>query len=111
LAKNEIEFDPRNPAAVGDVQPKTLVVGHVERTQPGTNNDTLYIEVSIGSDDGIAKGHDLYVYRVNTKLGERPLYLGKIRVVHVSTDRSVATLIEPVQLGEIREGDNVTTKL
>ena len=66
-------------------------------------NNTL-VEISIGSDDGIKKGHVLHVYRGNS-------YLGTITIKDTEADRSVGEVDKKLQRGQIREKDIVTTKL
>jgi hypothetical protein len=62
------------------------------------------VEISIGSDDGIKKGHMMHVYRGNS-------YLGTITIRDIEFDRAVGEVDKKLQRGQIREGDNVTTKL
>ncbi len=66
--------------------------------------DKDLIEISIGDDDGLKKGHQLDVYRDNA-------YLGKVVVVKTSPDRAVAEIIPEYKKGIIRKGDRVATKL
>jgi ribosomal protein S15P/S13E len=61
------------------------------------------IEISIGDDDGIKKGHKLDVYRDNA-------YLGKVIIVKTSPDRAVGEIIPEYKKGIIRKGDRVATK-
>jgi myosin heavy subunit len=63
-----------------------------------------YVEVSIGSDDGLKPGHVLQVYRGKT-------YLGQITINKTSPDRSVGVIDKKMLRGRIQKGDNVTTKL
>lgn len=87
--------------------PPPVVEGLVLTTRKGDREGTEFIEISIGSDDGLLKGHDLFVYRNDGK-GK---YLGKIRLVFVSPDRAVGTVIEKARNGVIEKGDSVTSKL
>jgi len=68
---------------------------------------TDLVEISVGTDDGLLNGHQLHVYRAAQ--GSAPMYLGKIEVVRASSDTSVCRV--GLRKGEIREKDNVTTKL
>lgn len=61
------------------------------------------IEISLGSDDGLKKGHTLQVYRGNQ-------YLGQVTVRSTGPDRAVAQIVKDLQRGQIRKDDNVTTK-
>lgn len=67
------------------------------------NNDL--IEVSLGSDEGIRRGHEVDVY---TSQGG---YLGRATVVETSNDRSVAKIISAFRQGVMRKGDRVATRL
>ena len=63
------------------------------------------VEISIGGDDGLTKGHSLQVYRI-TRNG--PTYVGKIEVVKADPDRS-ACKVDPKWLqSNIQRGDRVT---
>jgi hypothetical protein len=62
------------------------------------------IELSLGGDDGLQAGHELEVYR-NDK------YLGRVRVVSVKSDRSVAVVVPQFVRGVIQRGDRVATRL
>jgi len=64
------------------------------------------IEISIGTDAGVLKGHTLYVYRVFTKATG---YLGQIRVIESSSGKAVCEAI-PATLGgrTVQTGDRVT---
>jgi hypothetical protein len=68
-----------------------------------------FVELSIGSDDGLLKGNELDVVRISGN--DRSDWLGKVRVVDVGPDWAVAEIILPAKNGIIQEGDNVTTKL
>ena len=65
-------------------------------------NNTL-VEISIGSDDGLKKGHRLQVFRGKD-------YLGQITIKDIEVDRAVGEVDKKLQRGLIREKDNVTTK-
>lgn len=62
------------------------------------------IEVSLGSDDGLQKGHVLEVYRA----GE---YVGRAIVTSVRSDRAVARIVAEYARGIVQRGDRVTTRL
>jgi myosin heavy subunit len=66
------------------------------------------VEITIGSDDGLAVGHELDLFRTKPQ----PLYLGKIRIVSVDPDQAVAKVIgNTVQGKKIKEGDSVSSTL
>jgi hypothetical protein len=93
-----------NPdAATPGQAPPEEVDGEVTRV---ANNDR--VEISVGSDDGLAVGHELYLFR--TKQPD-PGYLGKIRIDVVEPDHAVGHVIggKTYQGKKIREGDNVST--
>jgi hypothetical protein len=74
------------------------------------SNANGYVEISIGSDDGLERGHELDVYRMGPSLAENK-YLGKIRVVQTQADRSVAQVLANFRKGTIQKEDRVATRL
>lgn len=62
------------------------------------------IEVSLGFDDGLQKGHQIEVYRNDE-------YLGRAIVKSVKPDRAVAVLVREYARGIVQRGDKVTTRL
>jgi hypothetical protein len=62
------------------------------------------VEISLGKDDGLKKGHMLQVFRGSQ-------YLGQITLREVGADRSVGDIDKKLQRGRMKKGDNVTTKL
>ncbi|HVA45739.1 MAG TPA: hypothetical protein VNH11_05070 [Pirellulales bacterium] len=72
-----------------------------------SNADGL-VEISIGGDDGLRKGHQAYVYR-KQKGESRPI--AKIEVVEVRPDKSVAKVIPEFRLAPIARNDLVATRL
>lgn len=62
------------------------------------------IEITIGADDGLRKGHTVEIYR-----GQR--YLGRAMIIKTEPDRAVARVMRKFQQGPIQERDNVATKL
>ena len=74
------------------------------------SNANGYVEISIGSDDGLEKGHELDVYRLGPSLAENK-YLGKIRVVQTQPDRAVAQVLANFRKGNIQKEDRVATRL
>jgi hypothetical protein len=61
------------------------------------------LEISIGADDGLKKGHTLEVYRGNS-------YLGRVVVAETWPDVSVVKIIPEYKKGTIKKGDRVATK-
>jgi predicted nucleic acid-binding Zn-ribbon protein len=81
------------------------VEGKVLKVDPRTGKS---VEVSIGSDDGLYIGMELYLFRTQP-MAE---YLGKVRVTAVDPDQAVATVIGNTINGKkIKEGDNVSSTL
>jgi len=76
---------------------------HGEVARVARNNR---VELTIGSDDGLVVGHELFLYRLKPK----PDYLGKIRIISVDPDQAVGEVIGgTVQGKQIKEGDIVTS--
>jgi hypothetical protein len=69
------------------------------------------VEISLGSDMGLKKGHKLTVSRSGLKGGQRAKYLAEIVIVDTEPHRAVGQVIENSRNGVIQKGDNVTTKL
>jgi conjugal transfer/entry exclusion protein len=65
---------------------------------------TGLLEVSIGSDDGLAAGHTLEVF-------DGKSYAGRVSVIKTTPNRSVAKIIQEYQKRDIKKGDNVATRL
>jgi hypothetical protein len=67
------------------------------------NRDNM-IEISLGSDDGLREGHTVEVFR-----GSK--YLGRVEVLHASTDRAVGKILPGFKKGAIQKDDDVATRL
>ena len=65
--------------------------------------DNIYVEVTVGSDDGIRQGNKMEVYRGGQ-------YLGQIEIVRTAPDKSVGRIDRSRQQGEIRARDRVETR-
>jgi len=79
------------------------VTGEVKRVDP-TNRS---MELTIGSDDGLVVGHELFIYRVSPK----PEFVGKVLIVALDPDQSVARVVGKTYLGrKIKEGDIVSSE-
>lgn len=93
LARNDLdEFTP-----VSNKPPK------VDGVVSLVGNRNL-IEITIGSDDGLRKGHTLEVFRDRS-------YLGRIRIEKTLPDKSVGRILPQYRKGTIKRGDRVATKL
>lgn len=94
---NENDLDVDTPT--DGVPPK--IDGFV--VQVAESNGQLYVEVSVGSDDGLQQGHEMEIYRGGT-------WLGRATIVRTTPDRAVGKVNRSTQKGEIRERDRVETK-
>jgi hypothetical protein len=97
----------RLPSAKPTGQPQLRVEGVVQRVDP----EKKRVEISIGSDDGLVAGHELFVYR-----RDRPArgsweveLVGRIRIVATNPDQAFAKVTESKDDKEIKEGDRVST--
>jgi hypothetical protein len=108
LRLNDLSADSSAYASLAEPPPP--VDGLVVATKKDKTNRTEFVEVSIGSDDGLSMNHELDVFRAAAS-GGRTQYLGRIRIVYLTPDRAVGRVIETAKNGIIERGDNVTTKL
>jgi hypothetical protein len=80
------------------------VVGEVKRVDPSNRR----VEITIGSDDGLSVGHELFLFRQVP----RPEYIGKITIISVEPDQSVGRVIGATYQGKkIQEGDIVSSTI
>ena len=83
-----------------------LVPPVVEGKVTELNTTRRSMEISIGSDDGIAVGQELYVFRIQP----RAEYIGKVKIVAVYPDQAVAEIIGNTVNGKkVQEGDIVSS--
>jgi hypothetical protein len=66
------------------------------------------VEISLGSDDGLQRGHVLEVFRLGASTSK---YLGKIEIVQTQPEKSVARVIPEFRKGIIEKQDRVATQL
>jgi hypothetical protein len=71
------------------------------------DNVGKYVEISVGSDDGLRKGHRLQVYRVKPQ-GK---YVGQIEIIEVDPERAVARILSSFKQTNIQEGDLVANRI
>ena len=64
------------------------------------------VEISIGADDGLMKGHKLHVYRIAEGVS---MYLGQIEVIEVAPEKAVCKII--LRKGNIQKDDRVAAEL
>jgi septal ring factor EnvC (AmiA/AmiB activator) len=91
-------------AQIKGIQSPPPVQGEVSRVDP-TNRR---VEMTIGSDDGLVKGHELFIFRTSP----RAEYVGKILIVSVDPDQAVGKVIGNTYQGKkIKEGDIVSSTI
>ena len=66
------------------------------------------VEISIGSDDGLRKGHMLEVFRLGDSTSK---YLGRVEVLNTEPDRAVAKIIPEFRKATFQKEDRVATRL
>ncbi|MCA9079716.1 MAG: hypothetical protein KDA58_04115 [Planctomycetaceae bacterium] len=103
---------PTNPREVAKLSaPAPPVEGLVRTVKRDKTNRVKFVELTIGSDDGLLVGHSMDVVHIPSNGGNGAEWLGKVKVVSVNPDSAVAEVILAAKNGIIQEGDNVTTKL
>lgn len=91
-----------DPSAYAAIESPPAVEGEVTRVK------TNKVQLSIGADDGLVPGHELYLYRTRP----RAEYLGKIKIMAVDPDQAVGEVIgTTVQGKKIKEGDLVSSTI
>lgn len=66
------------------------------------------VELSLGSDDGLERGHKLVVFR---RSAAGSTYLGQVEVVTTQPDRAVARILQESRRGNIERDDRVATRI
>jgi hypothetical protein len=66
--------------------------------------DGKRVEVTLGEDDGLRRAMQLDVFRSSEKK-----YLGRIRILKLSSDRAVAEILPEYKKAEMRKGDQIWT--
>ncbi len=103
---------PTDPRVVERLElPPPPVDGVVSDVQMSKANRVQFVNVSIGSDDGLVVGHLLDVVRLTPDGTGKTEWLGQVKVVSIEPDSAVAEVVLAAKNGIIQEGDNVTTKL
>jgi uncharacterized protein YlxW (UPF0749 family) len=93
-----------------DINPNEPVDGKPPRVDGlvlAVNSQGL-VEISLGSDDGLRRGHTLDVYRNNATTAK---YLGRVEVLTTQPDRAVAKILPQFRKGVIQKEDRVATRL
>jgi hypothetical protein len=92
--------------------PPPVVEGVIQEIKKGKRQGASeLVEISLGSDMGLQKGHEMTVYRTGLKGGQQARFLAKIVIVDTKPDKAIGQVIESTRNGIIQKGDNVTTKL
>ncbi|NIL97382.1 MAG: hypothetical protein GTO53_07185 [Planctomycetales bacterium] len=93
------KFGVNKETPLDSIEP--LVEGRVTRVKKVT--DDVFVEVTIGSDDGLRKGHQLEVYRGGT-------YVGRIDIIKAYPDRAVGRVDRQYQQMLIQARDRVKAR-
>ena len=96
-------IDPAVASRIGTPPPK--IDGRIRAATP----DGL-VEVSLGSDDGLMRGHTMEVYREGATPNATK-YLGRIEILSTKADVSVGKVIPQYRRGNIEKDDRVATRL
>lgn len=67
------------------------------------------VEISLGSDDGVARGQTMYVYRPGATAAATKL-IGRIEILQTTADVSVGKVIPEYSKGIIEKDDRVATR-
>ena len=92
------------------VDPPPPIEGVISEVDKNAAGQVDLIAISLGSDDGLKQGQLLDAFRPSTASTE-PRYLGKVQLVRVEPDRSVARVRVRNKNGIIERGDYVTSRL
>jgi hypothetical protein len=107
-----------NGRAIAYLRMKGIPIENIDKLDPNSvppavegkvmelNPTRRSMEISIGSDDGLAVGQELYVFRVQP----RAEYIGKVKIVSVYPDKAVAEVIGNTVNGKkVQENDIVSS--
>ena len=101
LQRNGLSIDI---AQIKGLEAPPAVTGEVKKVD-ATNKR---LEITIGSDDGLVNGHELFLYRTKP----RAEYLGRVQIIAVDPDQAVARVMgSTVQGKKIKEGDIVSSTI
>jgi len=98
LRKHRLERDPELYTGVAPIVDGVVL----------SAGENAMVEISIGSDDGLMKGHQLEVVR---QTGGISTYLGRIEVMETAPDKSVCKILPEFLQRSIQRNDRVTSKL
>lgn len=108
VKRHGLETDPK--IVNKQAEPPPPVDGLVKDVRLDRANSPKYVEITVGSDDGLMVGHVMDVLRTGVD-GKDPQYLGKVRIIDIQPDGAVCEVLDKAKNGIIEVGDNVTTKL
>lgn len=92
--------------------PTPRVNGEIIATQPPRSaGGSEMVEISLGADDLLRKGHRLTVFRSADDANGTPKYLGKIEIIRTMPDRAIGVVVERAGNGTMKAKDKVTTRL
>jgi chromosome segregation ATPase len=91
-------------------EPPPPVDGLVKEVSKDKTGRPKLMVITIGSDDGLLKGHELDAFRSGVD-GRKAQYLGRVKVISLTPDEAVCEVVDAAKNGIIEVGDNVTTKL
>lgn len=105
LASKDLTTDPKLMAA--QVTPPPPLDGLITDYRKDPKGGIEYVEISLGSDEGLSVGHKLTAYSKDSK------YLGQIRLTNVFPDKAAGIVMKDQKAKNvtIQKGDHVTTKL
>lgn len=101
------QIDPTEAVDTVTPPPPAGVNGLVKETTTNSQSGITYVTITLGSDDGLAIGHRLFVSRTEP----RPKYLGEIEIVSIFPDRAVGKVVLASRNGTIEVEDKVTTSI
>ena len=102
LASKDLPVDIRQ--MTGRTTPPPPLEGFITSTRREAKGSRVFVEVSVGGDDGLVIGHTMTVYR-----GDK--YKGRIRLESVYPDKAVGVVVETSPNSKIEKDDHVTTSL
>jgi len=101
LRKHNLDDDIRNVKGLESPPP---VEGEISRVDAQNKR----VEITIGSDDGLVRGHELYAFRTSP----RAEYLGKIKIISTDPDKAVGEVVgKTIQGKKLKEGDSVSSTI
>jgi hypothetical protein len=102
LASKELPVDTAQMTAA--TTPPPALEGVVLRAQREAKGSRVFVEISVGQDDGLVVGHTMTVFRGGK-------YKGRIRLEDVRPDKSVGVVVETAPNSKIEKDDYVTTRI